>query len=272
MSCIGKILLLDSFPAVGVCSEGWSGKMRKMKVIETLMSAQAEKMLSSVKPANFSTPRLLPPLPKPNFSQQNDWGQCALRGLRDLLHVISPDGRIHYVSTSCKLLVGYERTYLLGRVIHNFIHPDDVDVFCKELSEVMLCGISTRFIYRFWTRDNDWTILESQCNMYRDPNNVFDRSRLILMARPYFTKNGPRIDSFLEYKVGNEQLRQQLMQQLMQLKSEDSDTDSDCDAASTEAMDGELVDLDEGECVQQSDAACSSPERKPTNDATVSGS
>lgn len=139
-------------------------------------------------------------------SRCQNWAQFVLRGLQDFLHVVSQDGRIRYVSESCETVVGHERVQLLGHVVHNFIHPDDLEIFTMELAHLIKCGVPTRFIYRFQAPGHRWIILESQCNIYVDPNCVSDDCDVIIMARPYSTKTNFMVDSYLEHKIAYETL------------------------------------------------------------------
>lgn len=121
---------------------------------------------------------------------------------------------MRYVSDSCKTVVGHERNRLLDRRVNDFVHPDDLGVFAKELNGVFVYGNPVRFIYRFWNSANDWTILESQCNAYQDGEfgSIAGHRELIIMARPYISKSGTLFDSFLEHKFAYEGLRERKKQ------------------------------------------------------------
>ena len=181
-----------------------------------------------------------PPKTVRNRSQtQTNWVQCALQGLQDFLHVLSSDGRIRYVSDSCKTVVGYDRAQLMGRFITNFIHPDDLDIFITEFNEALVSDNPVRFIYRFRNAGNDWVILESQCNTYRDGklNNLPRHRELVIMARPYLSKSRALFDSFLEHKIAHERL----MQQMAQLEHEESEADLHHETGKTQVVEGVFV-------------------------------
>jgi PAS domain S-box-containing protein len=174
-------------------------------------------------------------------SRGQGWAQVALSGLQDFLHVVSHDGRIRYVSKSCETVVGHERAQMLGHVVHSFIHPEDLEVFTKELAHLVQCGVPTRFIYRFQASDHRWIILESQCNIYLDPSCVSDRCDVIIMARPYSNKTNFLVDSYLEHKTFYETLRSHKANLYNKSDDEDSATESEVDESDTGAVDGVFV-------------------------------
>ena len=174
-------------------------------------------------------------------SLRQNWAQLALRGLPDFLHVVYQDDRIRYVSKSCETVVGHESAQLIGQVVHNFIHPEDLEVFTMELAHLVRCGVPTRFIYRFQAPDHRWIILESQCNIYLDQSCVSDHCDVIIMARPYSTKTNFMVDSYLEHKIAYETLTRQKAHLENESDDEDSATESEVDESDTGAVDGVFV-------------------------------
>lgn len=133
------------------------------------------------------------------------------------MHILTPDGRILYVSTSCKTLTGWDPAQLIGRFIGEFIHPDDSGIFVKEFNESIASGNPLRFFYRFRKTDDTWIIFESHGhphlssdnNAYTPPNSINCRG-FFIMSRPYPTKNAALLDSFLEHKIENERLTKRI--------------------------------------------------------------
>ncbi|OCK75051.1 white collar-2 [Lepidopterella palustris CBS 459.81] len=152
------------------------------------------------------------------FTKRRNWSQRVLEELRDFLHILTPDGRILYVSPSCKCLTGFEPSQLVGRFISDFIHPDDSGIFVREFNESIASGNPLRFFYRFRKDDGTWAIFESHGHPHLSseaaafgPNNgaTFCRG-FFMMARPYPTKNAALLDSFLEHKIENERLTKRI--------------------------------------------------------------
>ena len=152
------------------------------------------------------------------FTKRRNWSQRVLEELKDFLHILTPDGRILYVSPSGKQLTGYNQEELVGKFIPEFIHPDDSVLFVREFNESIATGNPLRFFYRFRKADNSYTIFESHGHPHLTseaaafgPNNAAGFCRgFFMMARPYPTKNANLLDSFLEHKIENERLTKRI--------------------------------------------------------------
>ena len=152
------------------------------------------------------------------FTKRRNWSQRVLEELRDFLHILTPDGRILYVSPSAKALTGYEKDDLVGKFMVDFIHTDDSSVFIREFNESIATGHPLRFYYRFRKSDHSYTIFESHGHPHLTseaaafgPNNAAGFCRgFFMMSRPYPTKNAELLDSFLEHKIENERLQSRI--------------------------------------------------------------
>ena len=153
-----------------------------------------------------------------DFTKRRNWSQRVLEELKDFLHILTPDGRILYVSPSGKYLTGYDKDDLVGKFIVEYVHPDDSGIFVREFNESIASGNPLRFFYRFRKADNTYTIFESHGHPHLTsdaaafgPNNAAGFCRgFFMMARPYPTKNASLLDSFLEHKIENERLTKRI--------------------------------------------------------------
>ena len=153
-----------------------------------------------------------------DFTKRRNWSQRVLEELKDFLHILTPDGRLLYVSPSAKHLTGYNHEQLVGKFIVDFIHADDSGIFVREFNESIASGNPLRFFYRFRKADNSYTIFESHGHPHLTsdvgtfgPNNAPGSCRgFFMMARPYPTKNASLLDSFLEHKIENERLTKRI--------------------------------------------------------------
>ena len=153
-----------------------------------------------------------------DFTKRRNWSQRVLEELKDFLHILTPDGRILYVSPSSKHLTGYIQEELVGKFIIDFIHSDDGGIFVREFNESIASGNPLRFFYRFRKADGTHTIFESHGHPHLTsdaaafgPNNAAGFCRgFFMMARPYPTKNAGLLDSFLEHKIENERLTKRI--------------------------------------------------------------
>ncbi|KAK7540885.1 cutinase gene palindrome-binding protein [Phyllosticta citribraziliensis] len=152
------------------------------------------------------------------FTKRRNWSQRIIEELRDFLHILTPDGRIVYVSPSCKTLTGWDPQQLINRVVTEFIHQDDSSIFIREFNESIASQNPLRFFYRFRKSDGSYTIFESHGHGHFDPaapsfvpGNAFPFCRgFFMMSRPYPIKNTCLLDSFLEHKIENERLTKRI--------------------------------------------------------------
>ncbi|KAI9660135.1 MAG: blue light receptor [Bathelium mastoideum] len=196
------------------------------------------------------------------FTKRRNWSQRVLEELKDFLHILTPDGRILYVSPSCKFLTGHDPSQIQGKFIGEFIHPDDSGIFVREFNESIASGNPLRFFYRFRKADDSYAIFESHGHPHLSseaiqfgpsPNSAGFCRGFFLMARPYPTKNAALLDSFLEHKIENERLTKRIAE----LKREE--------AEETEAQERQWKQRTEG---QQSSMT---PSESPADVALRSG-
>lgn len=197
----------------------------------------------------------------PDFAKGKNWSQWIVEQLRDLLHILTSDGRILYVSPSSQHLIGYLQTELVGKFIVDFIHPDDSAVFVQEFNESIVTGIPLHFFYRFRKKDGAYKIFESNGH----PHPASEGATLgtsnapgicqgfFMTARPYPTKNASLLDSFLEHKIEHERLTKRInvlkkeeeedaedMQRFLQEKTEHSTVAKSEDDLAASALSSKL--------------------------------
>ena len=154
------------------------------------------------------------------FTKRRNWAQRVVEELKDFLHILTPDGRIVYISPSSKSLTGYCPEDLEGKFIVEFIHPDDSGIFVREFNESIASGHPLRFFYRFRKYSGEYTIFEAHghphftadVSPFNQGNNAGVCGGFFMMSRPYPTKNAALLDSFLEHKIENERLRKKIEQ------------------------------------------------------------
>jgi len=173
------------------------------------------------------------------FTKRRNWSQRIIEEIKDFLHIMSPDGRILYVSPSCKALTGYESSQLTGKFMIDFIHPDDSAIFWREFNESIASGNVLRFFYRFKKDDGSYMIFECDGHPHLSSDGAsFTQTAsgktlqtlgqcmgVFMMARPYPTKNAALLDSFLEHKMENERL----MKRIEELKKEEKEENAEQD-------------------------------------------
>ncbi|KAL9618443.1 MAG: hypothetical protein Q9160_006821 [Pyrenula sp. 1 TL-2023] len=182
------------------------------------------------------------------FTKRRNWSQRVLEEIKDFLYILTPDGRLLYVSPSSKTLTGYEQEAMVGKFINEFIHPDDNAAFVREFNESIATGNTLRFFYRFKHSNGTYVIFESHGHPHLTseaiaygPNNGAGFCRgFFMMARPYPIKNADLLDSFLEHKIENERLTRKIAE-LRREEKEDTEAQQRQWAKSDGGLEGELA-------------------------------
>jgi PAS domain S-box-containing protein len=165
------------------------------------------------------------------FAKDQNWMQRIVEELQDLLHILTPDGRILYISERAKQLTGFAPEELIGKSIVDYIHPDDRGIFVREFDDSIASGGPLRLFYRFLRQTGEYAIFEchghphltSEAASYRQNNSSTFCSGYFMMARPYPAKNAALLDSFLEQKIENERL----MKKIETLRREEAEEQED---------------------------------------------
>jgi PAS domain S-box-containing protein len=166
------------------------------------------------------------------FTKRRNWSKLLLEELRDLMMILSPDGRIQHVSQSVKLLTGYEGYTLMGQLVSDYVHNEDKSMFIREFNESIASGIQMRFFYRFRKEDDTYAIFEAFGHPHLTSDAlVFGNGGLpycrgyFMMSRPYPTKNAALLDSFLEHKIENERLLKRIAELKQEEEEEEEETE-----------------------------------------------
>lgn len=146
------------------------------------------------------------------------WTQRVMNELKDMLLVLSADGRIKYASPSCESITGHAVERLTGNFLEEFMHEDDKSTYQREMDEAIATRRSLRFHFRFTNTNNTFSVLEVYGHAHIGPratalvDNVSDSrcDGFFLLCRPYPTKSSQLLDSFLEHKVENIRLNQRI--------------------------------------------------------------
>ncbi|KAE9975894.1 hypothetical protein EG328_002939 [Venturia inaequalis] len=167
------------------------------------------------------------------FTKRRNWSKLLLEELRDLMMILSPDGRIQHVSKSVKLLTKHDGFALMGKLVSEYVHDEDKGMFIREFNESIASGIQMRFFYRFRNEDDTYSIFEA----FGHPHLTSDAFAFgsgglpycrgyFLMSRPYPTKNAALLDSFLEHKIENERLSKRIAELKQEEMDEEEETEN----------------------------------------------
>ncbi|KAK3309526.1 uncharacterized protein B0T15DRAFT_5310 [Chaetomium strumarium] len=167
------------------------------------------------------------------FTKRRNWPAKVVEELPDLLQILDDKGRIKHVSRSAKRLTGYDPSELLGKVMHELLHQDDVGTFTAQLNEAIAHGTQLRVFYRFRKKSGTYCVFEAvghghvAANKFApSPDNQTPLCHAVfMMARPYPTRNAALLDSFLEHKIENERLKRRIAE--LQREEQDEAEESD---------------------------------------------
>ncbi|ELR07401.1 blue light receptor [Pseudogymnoascus destructans] len=166
------------------------------------------------------------------FTKSRTWMQQIVEELKDLIHILAPDGRVLYISDGVKQLTGYTPEEIIGKSIVDFVHPDDRSMFVREFNNSVTSGDVLRVFYRFRKQTGgEYAVLEchgqphltSGATSSSQNNSSAPCSGFFMMSRPYPSKNAALLDSFLEHKIENERL----MKKIESLRREDAEEQDD---------------------------------------------
>ncbi|KAL5346280.1 white collar 2 type of transcription factor [Pseudogymnoascus australis] len=162
------------------------------------------------------------------FTKNRSWMQQIVEELKDLTHILAPDGRVLHISDSVKQLTGYNPKDIIGKSIVDFIHPDDSAMFVREFNNSVASGDALRVFYRFRKQiGGEYAVLDghgrphltSGTTSSSQNNSSGPCSGFFMVSRPYPTKDAALLDSFLEHKIENERL----MRKIEALRREDAE-------------------------------------------------
>ncbi|KAL2820204.1 hypothetical protein BDW59DRAFT_117537 [Aspergillus cavernicola] len=148
-------------------------------------------------------------------AEQQPWPQRVLDEVRDLLIILSADGRVNYASPSCKSITGFDPAQLEHDNFSRFIHDDDKVVFARELNECIATARPLRCHFRMYQIDNSSCLIEAHGHPHLTTlNNDGSQNQfchgVFLVCRPYHTHSTQLLDSFLEHKLENIRLKERI--------------------------------------------------------------
>jgi PAS domain S-box-containing protein len=152
-----------------------------------------------------------------SFYQSNteNWSERVLQDITGLLHVLSPTGKVLYCSESCIELTGYHPNELVGRMLTDFLHIDDLDLFIQNFRLAFSFMSRIKVHYRIRCKDNSYLLLESIGQPKQGAADQAPQS-FFAIAQPYLSRSNGLLDSFLELKTENDRLKKHLNELVQQ--------------------------------------------------------
>eukprot|EP00835_Amoeboradix_gromovi_P002651 NODE_154_length_16838_cov_0.293327.p8 type:complete len:220 gc:universal NODE_154_length_16838_cov_0.293327:16323-15664(-) len=164
------------------------------------------------------------------FVKSGDWAQQLVEQVSDFLYVVSPSGVITYASPSSFQVTGFLPNELVGRYLGEFVHPDDGRGLSNNLQESLLINIEFSIMHRFRRKKADYIILEVRGKPIRIKNKQY----VLNISREYPSKISTMMDSLIELKLENEQLKQRYGDKLEKMDGGNKNKRIDDDKVCTE--------------------------------------
>ena len=97
-----------------------------------------------------------------NPEEELSYYKAILENVTDMVVILELDGKIRYISPSCKTILGYEQDEMVGKNTFSYLHPDDYKsvfgIFIKTMAQKDAQAGSE---FRLKCKDGSWKHIES---------------------------------------------------------------------------------------------------------------
>jgi PAS domain S-box-containing protein len=120
-----------------------------------------------------------PQAPVSDWHKQS-WDKMLLENADDVVHVLSLKGLFLYLSPSCKRILEYDSTELVGSSVSSICHPSDIVPVTRELKDTT-SGNSVNIVFRIRRKHSGYTWFESHGSLFVEAGK--GRKYIILVGR-----------------------------------------------------------------------------------------
>ncbi|KAF5027169.1 hypothetical protein F66182_742 [Fusarium sp. NRRL 66182] len=111
---------------------------------------------------------------------KQSWDKMLLENTDDVVHVLSLKGLFLYLSPSCKKVLEYEATDLVGNSLSTVCHPSDIVPVTRELKDTTT-GNPVNIVFRIRRKHSGYTWFESHGSLFVEQGK--GRKCIILVGR-----------------------------------------------------------------------------------------
>ncbi|KAK0648757.1 PAS domain-containing protein [Cercophora newfieldiana] len=111
---------------------------------------------------------------------KQSWDKMLLENADDVIHVCSLKGLFLYISPSCKKILEYDPSELMGNGISSICHPSDTVPLGRELKEAQH-NVPVNLVFRIRRKHSGYTWFESYGNLFSDQGK--GRKCIVLVGR-----------------------------------------------------------------------------------------
>ncbi|CAK7208770.1 blue light receptor [Sporothrix curviconia] len=124
---------------------------------------------------------------------RQSWDKMLLENVDDVIHVLSLKGVFLYLSPSCKDVLEYDASDLLGNSLSSICHPSDIVPVTREMRDTQV-DQSINFVYRIRRKRSGYTWFESHGSLLVEQGKGRKCIVLIGRKRPAFALRRCDID------------------------------------------------------------------------------
>ncbi|KAI3319042.1 hypothetical protein HD806DRAFT_301031 [Xylariaceae sp. AK1471] len=125
---------------------------------------------------------------------KQSWDKMLLENADDVVHVLSLKGLFHYISPSCKRVLEYDPTELVGTSISSICHPSDIVPLTRELKDTT-SGNPVNIVFRIRRKQGGYTWFESHGSLFVEQGKGRKCIILIGRKRPVFALSRRELES-----------------------------------------------------------------------------
>lgn len=111
---------------------------------------------------------------------KQSWDKMLLENTDDVVHVLSLKGLFLYLSPSCKRILEYDASELVGNSLSTVCHPSDIVPVTRELKDAQ-AGNSVNIVFRVRRKNSGYTWFESHGSLFVEQGK--GRKCIILVGR-----------------------------------------------------------------------------------------
>ncbi|KAI1412669.1 hypothetical protein F5Y13DRAFT_162447 [Hypoxylon sp. FL1857] len=125
---------------------------------------------------------------------RQSWDKMLLENADDVVHVLSLKGLFLYLSPSCKRILEYDATELVGNSISSISHPSDIVPVTRELKDATN-GSSVNIVFRIRRKQSGYTWFESHGSLFVEQGKGRKCIILVGRKRPVFALSRRELES-----------------------------------------------------------------------------
>jgi PAS domain S-box-containing protein len=126
---------------------------------------------------------------------KQSWDKMLLENTDDVVHVLSLKGLFLYLSPSCKRILEYDASELVGNSLSTVCHPSDIVPVTRELKDAQ-AGNAVNIVFRVRRKNSGYTWFESHGSLFVEQGKGRKCIILVGRKRPVIALSRRSLDAF----------------------------------------------------------------------------